>query len=304
MENLQKQDLRKISSKIGGFFLLIVFFQLNLTFLVSFVKYFLPINSTILNIFISFFSYIVPLLIMLKTMSKKPSDLMSIKKPKKQLFSYVTIGIILAVMANFVTIFVIKFLKNYNINSVTPKIAFEYENTPLGIVLFLISLSIVPAITEEFLCRGVILGSLRKFGDNFAVFASALFFGLMHGNIEQFMFAFLLGLYLGFSVVKTNSILPAVLIHFFNNLITGLIVVFKVEEFSMLMIIYYVVVFVISSACFIKLYKENKSNITIRKDKTDLSFGKRMSAFIFNPGMILFLVYVGVFSFLLLNFQG
>ena len=44
--------------------------------------------------------------------------------------------------------------------------------------------AVVPLFVEEFLFRGVILSQFRKYGDVFAVIASALLFGLLHRNFS------------------------------------------------------------------------------------------------------------------------
>lgn len=72
-------------------------------------------------------------------------------------------------------------------------------------------------LTEEFLCRGVLLKSMSKYGVPFAVFASSLIFGLIHGNIYQTPFAILVGVVLGYVAVRSGSIWPGVIIHFFVN---------------------------------------------------------------------------------------
>ncbi len=84
-------------------------------------------------------------------------------------------------------------------------------------VLYVISTAVVPALAEEFAFRGVVMGALRKYGDAFAIFASALLFGAMHGNTTQIVFAFVLGLIFAFTDCKANSIIPSVTIHFINN---------------------------------------------------------------------------------------
>lgn len=91
------------------------------------------------------------------------------------------------------------------------------SNSPIEILVYFVSTAVVPAFTEEFVFRGVILSNLRKYGDAFAVLASSLLFGLMHGNFVQIPFAFVIGLALGFATVYTNSIFPAMAIHFLNN---------------------------------------------------------------------------------------
>ncbi len=89
-----------------------------------------------------------------------------------------------------------------------------------GFLLYTLSVAIVPAVLEEFAFRGIVLGSLRKFGDTFALIVSAVCFGIMHGNFDQIPFAFMVGLFLGFTVIKTNSLKIAIFIHFFNNFIS------------------------------------------------------------------------------------
>lgn len=89
-----------------------------------------------------------------------------------------------------------------------------------GFLLYTLSTAIVPAVLEEFALRGIVLGSLRKFGDTFALITSSLCFGIMHGNFEQIPFAFMAGLILGFVTIKTGSLRTAIFIHFLNNFIS------------------------------------------------------------------------------------
>ena len=63
---------------------------------------------------------------------------------------------------------------------------------PLPLQLLLAGL-IAPA-AEELLFRRLLLRRLRPYGERFALVASALCFGLFHGNLNQFFYAFLLGL--------------------------------------------------------------------------------------------------------------
>lgn len=73
------------------------------------------------------------------------------------------------------------------------------------------------AVLEEFVFRGVIMQSLRRFGDMFALVCSAAMFGLVHHNLEQSIIAFMLGLAIGFFVLRTGSIKTGILIHFVYN---------------------------------------------------------------------------------------
>lgn len=75
-------------------------------------------------------------------------------------------------------------------------------------------------IAEEILFRGVVMRGLRPFGKRFAVVASALLFGLFHGNIVQSPYAFAVGLVLGYTAMEYN-ILWAMVLHMVNNLVLG-----------------------------------------------------------------------------------
>jgi membrane protease YdiL (CAAX protease family) len=92
-------------------------------------------------------------------------------------------------------------------------------------VLIFFAVAIVPPVCEEVMVRGVLLRSLRTLiGTPGAVILSAVFFSLLHLNLVATLLPiFLLGLLLGSVTVMSRSILPAVAIHFLNNL---LVVVF------------------------------------------------------------------------------
>ena len=92
-------------------------------------------------------------------------------------------------------------MNSYPIDEKFESFGFNYEvsqtESPdgiLGFMLTFIAIAVVPPLVEEFACRGLILGSLQKFGNGFAIVCSAILFGLMHGNFRQIPFAFLIGI--------------------------------------------------------------------------------------------------------------
>ena len=78
--------------------------------------------------------------------------------------------------------------------------------------------SILAPVWEEILFRGYVLRTLRPFGKRFAILASAILFGLFHGNLLQTPYALLMGLVLGYVTVE-YSIGWAIALHMFNNLV-------------------------------------------------------------------------------------
>ena len=72
-------------------------------------------------------------------------------------------------------------------------------------------------VLEELLYRGVLLQSMRKYNERFAIFLSAAIFGLMHQNYQQFILAFLLGIPLAVVTIKYNSLIPSIITHIIVN---------------------------------------------------------------------------------------
>ena len=95
-----------------------------------------------------------------------------------------------------------------------------FFNAPVwGFVILAVVFSLMPAIAEELLFRGLVLESFRRdMPAGFAVIYSSLLFGFIHFNWLQGSAAVFLGIYLAFTAVQTGSIIPAMAAHFINNL--------------------------------------------------------------------------------------
>lgn len=87
----------------------------------------------------------------------------------------------------------------------------------VSFVLSIVLSCALPAICEETAHRGLALFSMKKNGAVRAVVLSGLLFGLMHFNIVQFGYAFLVGMFFGAITMLTKSIIPAIIMHFTNN---------------------------------------------------------------------------------------
>ena len=89
--------------------------------------------------------------------------------------------------------------------------------TPIALAIGYIYSCIIAPITEEMLYRGMLLKVFSRASQRFGIFATALFFGVAHGNIAQFILAFVLGIFLAQITLKHNSIVPAIVVHIFVN---------------------------------------------------------------------------------------
>ncbi|MCH5348926.1 MAG: CPBP family intramembrane metalloprotease [Oscillospiraceae bacterium] len=90
------------------------------------------------------------------------------------------------------------------------------DNILLNVMILLYFVIIAP-VTEEILMRGMIMNSLAPVNRKFALFASALLFGIMHGNFNQMFNGFLLGLIFGYIAMKSGSIIPSIIAHMTVN---------------------------------------------------------------------------------------
>ena len=85
-------------------------------------------------------------------------------------------------------------------------------------VFITIAFAVIPAITEEFLCRSVFLSEYQGSGMGTAVFFSALLFSFLHFNIHAFPVYFFSGIILGFVAFVTRSVFCSAAVHLIHNL--------------------------------------------------------------------------------------
>ncbi len=164
--------------------------------------------------------FLIPFTIAAKLGGFRIDSLVRFNKTKRGTFlPFVLFGVGFCAFANVATAYVSAFFRE----TVGEQYSVPDRQNPEGIFGFAISfiaIAIVPALVEEFACRGIILGLLRKHGEGFAIITSSIVFGVMHGNFEQIPFATFAGLIFGYIYVKTNSIWPSVLVHGINNAVS------------------------------------------------------------------------------------
>ncbi len=98
-----------------------------------------------------------------------------------------------------------------------------------GIIIVLTAV-IMAAVLEEMLFRGFLQTSLENtFDITKAVMLTGLIFGIIHVNPWQTIQLVLFGVFLGVLAWKTNSVFPAMIVHFINN---GTAIVFSNLEES------------------------------------------------------------------------
>lgn len=109
------------------------------------------------------------------------------------------------------------------INAVSSLFATNYlqesapEFTTYPFVIQVLLIAVLPALVEEFVFRGVIYHSYRKNGLVGAMLFSAIAFGVVHMNLNQFLYAVVIGMFFAKMVEVTGSMWSSVLAHFAVN---------------------------------------------------------------------------------------
>ena len=115
-----------------------------------------------------------------------------------------------------------------------------------GLDLFIryFSLCVVPAVLEEIYFRGALQGIMRPSGSSVAIFAPALLFALLHLDLAQSITALVCGIFLGWLVERSGSILPGMLLHFINNTLAFLSLYLRQYAPEQLAVVYELVLLV------------------------------------------------------------
>ncbi len=108
-------------------------------------------------------------------------------------------------------------LRLFGYTAMTQLTAASSTSTTLSMFLYT---SIAAPICEELIYRGFVLRSFQGYGKVFSIVLSALLFGVMHANLFQMLFAFLVGLVLGY-VATEYSIFWSMVLHLLNNFVFG-----------------------------------------------------------------------------------
>lgn len=92
-----------------------------------------------------------------------------------------------------------------------------------NIWIILLYMVILAPILEELIFRKLIVDRAVRYGQGVAIVVSGLMFGLFHGNLNQFVYATTLGMFLAFLYVKTGDVRVTIGVHMVVNFFGGLV---------------------------------------------------------------------------------
>ncbi|MBQ7915203.1 MAG: CPBP family intramembrane metalloprotease [Firmicutes bacterium] len=141
----------------------------------------------------------------------KPGEILRLGQPK--VYTYVLVIIFAVAIQPFlmcVSSLTSIIFKNY-VNASMAK----YLENPLWLTL--ISAALIPAVCEELLCRGVYLSGCRRLNIYLSAALNGAFFGILHMNPQQSIYAAIFGFLCALIAIGANSVWPAIVAHFLIN---------------------------------------------------------------------------------------
>lgn len=209
--------------KAGWLYLIIACISIGISLLLTvlYVKSEFELDM-IPNILLSEAMLIVPTFFMLLFSKDKVKDVLSIRKMKWSTF----FGVIGFTMAASPLITLVNLVSQLFVENTVAASSEQFLSLhPLLLVFFV---GVLAPVCEEVVFRGAIFGGMKKEGNVFkAVLASGLLFGLLHMNINQASYAFVIGILLGFLVEATGSIFSSIMFHVLINASNAIMMIFS-----------------------------------------------------------------------------
>ena len=179
----------------------------------------LPDNVMLLISELSNYSIILALIpyVIIVFLKHKKGESIIRKAPLKEVTKTISMGFALSLGVNLFLVLAYAILPESIISGYSELMNLLVGGTSITMCL---AVGIVAPIVEEIVFRYGALGALEKaFSPKVSLVLQALFFGIIHGNLIQGTYAFVLGLALGYLYNKSNkNLLIPILIHFTVNM--------------------------------------------------------------------------------------
>ena len=228
----ENKTARKHFSKLGWMFVIgtIVIYavQIGVSALILAVKpeWLQDPNISLLSSVIPLYLIGMPVLIFLiKRVPAAPVESHPMKPGQFVIAAIMCFGLVYLsnLLGNLITL-AIGTLRGSMVENVIASIA-----TSVNIWLVFGYMVLIAPFMEEYVFRKLIVDRTKQYGQGVAVLLSGLMFGLFHGNLNQFVYAFTLGAFLAFLYVKTGKLKIIIALHMMINFMGGVVSVQLLE---------------------------------------------------------------------------
>lgn len=158
---------------------------------------------------------LLPNLMYLKLMGFSLKKVLRLNKISLKQIAYIILITIfaypIAIFANFIMTIILTYASDTIIDPV------PMAETTWMYLYSLFVIALAPGICEEVMFRGTIMSAYGSLGKKKAIIYSAILFGLFHFNLQNLLGPIALGLILGMTTYKTNSIYAGMIGHTLSN---------------------------------------------------------------------------------------
>lgn len=207
---------RLLRTNLFVFCFIILYFALS--FSIGFISALLPENahaSLWTSLLIYLLSFGIPALVYALIAKRKNNQRLA------DFFSFHRLPLvsILLVIAAAITVqplmMLISSISQLFFRNITTSSMLQMAEMPLW--AFLISSAVLPAFFEELICRGTIFNGYQDTPTWYALFIPALFFGMLHLNFQQSLYAIAGGIFFALLVKATGSLWSSIIAHLTIN---------------------------------------------------------------------------------------
>lgn len=139
------------------------------------------------------------------------------------------------------------------------------------LILSLVVFAVVPAVVEEFVFRGVILGAYSKVDVKAGIVISSLFFALLHFSFGSVMYGFFFGLLFAVIRLSTGNLVYTIIMHCLFNTINVLMSYMRLDKIPAVVVF---IVFAVALFGFITLvmYFFSRNTIDTHKSRSESKY--------------------------------
>lgn len=298
----------KFFSKIGFSYLIFgiaaIIIQIILLNIIQATNINLLNDFNILTILTAICNYVLPFPVFYYLMRKiKAEKLEKTTLGIKTFILYLAITMTLMWIGNLLGLAVTSLIGTATQTEISNPVQNLIHSTDIWLNLLLIS--IIGPIFEEIIFRKILIDRTIKYGARVSIIISAVIFGFFHGNLSQFIYAFLLGGFFAYVYIKTGRIIYTITLHIIINLMGSVVSLFISQSAQALIsktftsmdlaiVAIYLIMILLAFLCGaigLSMYKKGKFN----GSKTQIPLRNPLKTALINPGMVCFILFfIGV----------
>ena len=256
-------------------------------------------DINVMSILSSICNYILPVPIfywLMKKIDAREPEKTSIDF--KTFITYVGITLTLLWIGNMIGLAITALLSSAMQNDIANPVQQLISST--NIWFNIIVISIIGPIFEEILFRKILIDRVIKYGAKVSIILAAIIFALVHGNLNQFFYALLMGGFFAYVYIKTGKIIYTIILHIIVNLMGSVASLFVANSIHNILSSYTLVdvgivtvyMIIIFSSFIIGVFGlSNFKKARFNGKKTEISLKNPFKTMFLNYGMICFTIF-------------